>query len=79
MILRVDAEFTDGVANSIDVLKGDLTPLIDKPIWPLSSYAPAKYEPILLGGLDESPEELRFRAFSANQSGAFTEYVSCSY
>lgn len=65
--------------NSVDVMKSDLTPLMDKPIWPLSSYGPAKHEPILLGGLDESPEELRVRAFTAKQSGNFDEYVSDSH
>jgi nucleoporin NUP42 len=57
-------------------MKSDLTPLMDKPLWPLSSYAPAKHEPILLGGLDESPEELRVRASTAKQAGNFNEYVS---
>ncbi|KAF9458474.1 hypothetical protein BDZ94DRAFT_1226234 [Collybia nuda] len=61
---------------SMDVMKSDLTPLMDKPLWPLSSYGPAKHEPILLGGLDESPEELRFRANTATQSGNTNEYTT---
>lgn len=48
----------------------------DRPIWPLSSYGPAKHEPVLLGGLDESPEELRVRAFTATQAGNINEYVT---
>jgi len=54
----------------------DLTPQVDKPIWPLSSYGAAKHEPTLISGLDESPEELRFRAVIALQAGNINEYVS---
>ena len=53
----------------------DPTPLADKPLWPLSSYGPMD-EPTLLTGIDESPEELRFRAFVAQQAGNAAEYVS---
>jgi nucleoporin NUP42 len=53
----------------------DLTANVDKPTWPLSSYGPAKYEPTLLGGLDESPEELRLRAATALQASNANEYV----
>jgi len=51
-------------------------PLADKPSWLLSSYGAAKYEPTLLTGIDESPEELRFRSFVAQQAGNAAEYVS---
>ena len=47
----------------------------DKPSWPLSSYGPAKSEKNLLPSLDESPEELRFKAVIAMQSGNINEYV----
>jgi nucleoporin NUP42 len=47
----------------------------DKPSWPLSSYGPAKNEKNILPSLDESPEELRFKAVTAMQSGNINEYV----
>jgi nucleoporin NUP42 len=53
----------------------DVTPLQDKPLWPLSSYGAAKYEPIVIGGLDESPEELRVKAVTALKAGTINEYV----
>ena len=53
----------------------DLTTQVDKPLWPLSSYGPAKCEPNLLSGLDESPEELRVRAVTALRAGNGNEYV----
>jgi nucleoporin NUP42 len=48
---------------------------IDKPSWPLSSYGPAKLEKNLLPPLDESPEELRFKAVTAMRNGTISEYV----
>ncbi|KAF8644450.1 hypothetical protein AX16_008449 [Volvariella volvacea WC 439] len=59
-----------------DSMTNDLTPQKDKPLWPLSCYGPAKHEPTLLGGLDESQEELRVRAFTANRAGTVNEYIS---
>ena len=56
----------------------DLTPNKEKPLWPLSSYGPSKHEPLLLAGLDESPEELRVKAFTALKAGNINEYVSWS-
>lgn len=53
----------------------DLTPNAEKPLWLLSSYAPSKYEPTLLTGLDESPEELRVMAHTATKAGNLAEYV----
>lgn len=53
----------------------DVTPLQDKPLWPLSSYGAAKYEPIVIGGLDESPEELRVKAVTVLKAGSINEYV----
>ena len=47
----------------------------DKPSWPLSSYGPAKNEKNLLPPLDESPEELRFKAVTAVRNGNINEYV----
>lgn len=49
---------------------------VDKPSWPLSSYAPAKYEPMLVAGLDQSFEELRVNAAKALKEGKINEYVS---
>ena len=37
----------------------DLTLGQEKPLWPLTSYGPVKCQPMLIGGLDESFEELR--------------------
>lgn len=53
----------------------DVTPLKEKPLWPLSSYGPSKYEPIVISGLDESPEELRLKAVTALKAGTTDEYV----
>ena len=50
----------------------------DKPSWPLSSYGPAKNEKNLLSSLDESSEELRFKAVTAARNGNINEYVRCS-
>jgi nucleoporin NUP42 len=57
-------------------LKKDLTTGIDRPMWPLSSFGSAKHEPNLVAGLDESQEELRFKAFTALKAGNTSEYVS---
>lgn len=54
----------------------DMNPAFEKPIWPLSSYAPAKNEPLLVTGLDQSFEELRVRASQALKAGNVNEYVS---
>ncbi|KAF8165892.1 hypothetical protein B0H34DRAFT_787201 [Crassisporium funariophilum] len=56
-------------------IANDLTAHVDKPLWPLTSYAPAKHEPLLLAGLDESPEELRVKAFTAIRAGNVNEYL----
>jgi nucleoporin NUP42 len=53
----------------------DVTPQQDKPLWPLSSYSAAKYEPIVIGGLDESFEELHVKAVTALKAGTINEYV----
>ncbi len=53
----------------------DLKPDDDRPTWLLSSYGPAKFQPTILSGLDESPEELRVKAATAAKTGTFTEYV----
>ncbi|KAF8970892.1 hypothetical protein BDZ97DRAFT_1914356 [Flammula alnicola] len=50
-------------------------PNADKPIWPLTSYAPSKHESLLLSGLDESPEELRVKYVSAMKAGSLNEYL----
>jgi nucleoporin NUP42 len=53
----------------------DFKPGVDKPIWSLSSYGPAKYEPNLVSGVDESFEELRVKATLALKNNAGQEYV----
>lgn len=60
---------------SQDGIARDLTQGQDKPIWPLSSYGPAKGEPTILEGLDESAEEMRWKALQAVRSGNIAEYV----
>ncbi|KAG6902201.1 hypothetical protein C0995_003033 [Termitomyces sp. Mi166 len=52
-----------------EILANDLTPQRDKPLWPLSTYGPARHEPNLLANLDTSPEELRYQAFISKQEG----------
>ena len=44
-------------------------------MWALSSYAPAKFEPNLIAGLDMSFEELRVNAALAFLSNTVAEYV----
>lgn len=50
----------------------------ERPTWPLSCYAPSKFEPTMVTGLDSSMEELRWKAVQAKASGAEGEYVSAS-
>jgi nucleoporin NUP42 len=59
--------------DSQDSLKSDLAS--DKPLWPLSTFGPAKYEPNLISNLDESMEELRLKAVVALKAGTVNEYV----
>lgn len=53
----------------------DLRPGVEKPLWALSSYAPAKFEPNLITGLDLSFEELRVNAALASHTNTIAEYV----
>jgi nucleoporin NUP42 len=46
----------------------------NKPLWPLSSYGPGLSKNIS-PPLDESPEELRFKAVTAMRNGNISEYV----
>ncbi|KAG6899987.1 hypothetical protein C0993_004606 [Termitomyces sp. T159_Od127] len=55
-------------------LANDLTPQKDKPLWPLSTFGPAKHEPNLLAGLDTSPEELRYQALVSKREGKLELY-----
>ncbi|KZT29505.1 hypothetical protein NEOLEDRAFT_605845 [Neolentinus lepideus HHB14362 ss-1] len=63
------------VPFSMETMTKDMTPQVDKPMWPLSSYGPAKHEPLLVAGLDESPEELRVKAMLELKSGTVNEYI----
>ena len=56
-------------------LAKDITPGFEKPLWPFSSFGPAKFESTIIAGLDISPEELRFKALEALRSGNPVEYV----
>ena len=53
----------------------DLRSGVEKPLWSLSSYGPAKFEPNLISGLDMSFEELRVNAVLALQNNTVVEYV----
>jgi len=62
-------------AFSAESIKQDLT--IERPIWALTSYGPAKNEPNLIGGIDLSPDELRWeyvQAVKANNPQLYREY-----
>ena len=61
-------------SRSLETMAKDFDVKADKPSWPLSSYGPGKNERNLLP-LDESPEELRFKAFTAIKNGNINEYV----
>ncbi|KAF9226921.1 hypothetical protein BS17DRAFT_513818 [Gyrodon lividus] len=63
------------VPYTTETISNDVTPFIDKPLWPLSSYGPAKHEPVVIGGLDESPEELHLKAVTALKAGTIDEYI----
>lgn len=56
-------------------MRKDLTEGIDRPLWPLTCFGASKHEPNLVAGMDESPEELRWRAVTALKSGNASEYV----
>ena len=62
--------------SSIESITRDLES--EKPVWPLSCYGPAKMQPTLIGGLDESMEELRVRATQAAKAGTTQDYVRLS-
>jgi len=62
--------------NRTESLTNDVTLSKEKPLWPLSSYGAAKHEKVLVGGLDESPEELRVKAVAAVKDGTINDYVS---
>ncbi|KAI5993582.1 hypothetical protein EDD15DRAFT_2266329 [Pisolithus albus] len=69
------ANTNKGLLFTTETLTNDVTPLKEKPLWPLSSYGAAKYEKTLICGLDESPEELRVKAVAAVKAGTINEYV----
>ncbi|KAF9528035.1 hypothetical protein CPB83DRAFT_836171 [Crepidotus variabilis] len=56
-------------------IRNDLDPKTEKPIWPLSCYAPFKGETTLIEGLDISPEEMRVKAAEAVKRGNIAEYT----
>lgn len=61
---------------SMETMTKDFTPGQEKPNWPLTSYGPAKHQPVLISGFEESFEELRARAVTALKAGNIDEYVS---
>ncbi|KAJ3933420.1 MAG: hypothetical protein NXY57DRAFT_19892 [Lentinula lateritia] len=69
-----------GVKNSVglfssELLSSDITLGKEKPLWPLSSYGPAKYEPVIVVGLDACPEELRVKAWEAKVQNNLNGYI----
>lgn len=58
-----------------DTIGRDLRPGVEKPLWCLSSYGPAKFEPNLITGMDMSFEELRVNAALASHTNTVAEYV----
>ncbi|KAJ3924417.1 MAG: hypothetical protein NXY57DRAFT_969944, partial [Lentinula lateritia] len=69
-----------GVKNSVGLfssesLSSDITLGKEKPLWPLSSYGPAKYEPVIVVGLDACPEELRVKAWEAKVQNNLNGYI----
>ncbi|KAF7336061.1 Kinase-like protein [Mycena sanguinolenta] len=62
--------------RAAESIVNDFTTGKGKPLWPLASYGPAKFEPTLLSGLDESPEELRVKAEAAMKAGNLNEYLT---
>ncbi|KAI0068479.1 hypothetical protein BV25DRAFT_1833732 [Artomyces pyxidatus] len=63
------------IPYSLETMTKDFDNAYDKPLWPLSTYGPAKHEPNLLPPLDESFEELRLKAVTAAKSGTINEYI----
>lgn len=63
---------------SVETMGRDLDRAHDRPLWPLSSYGPAKAALTLITNLDESPEELRVKAVTAMKANTIQEYVSVS-
>lgn len=57
-------------------IQRDVTNGQEKPLWPFSVYGPAKYEPNLISKHEESPEELRVKAWEAKKQGNPALYVS---
>ena len=62
------------IALTADGIASDLGPH-GRPLWKLTSYAPARGEPNLIDGLDMSPEEVRVMAYRAQQSGQGAAYM----
>ncbi|KAJ3711261.1 hypothetical protein DFJ43DRAFT_112159 [Lentinula guzmanii] len=60
---------------SQESLLSDITLGKEKPLWPLSSYGPAKYEPDIVVGLDTCPEELRVKAWEAKVQNNVNGYI----
>lgn len=70
----MDADSYD-ISYSLEQMMRDFTRGVDKPLWPVSSYGSAKAEPNILAELDESPEEMRWKATEALKAGKATDYV----
>ncbi|ELU43455.1 F-box-like domain-containing protein [Rhizoctonia solani AG-1 IA] len=69
----VQAPLETNLPFSAESLRKDLTQGIDRPLYPLSSYGPSKSIPCIIDGLDQSPEELRVAAWTANRDAGGIE------
>ena len=67
--------------SRMEILGKDLavSPAGDKPLWPLTSFGPGKHEPNVTGALDESFEELRWKAVQAKLNNTINDYVSVTW
>lgn len=73
MILFIAKVLTQLSAESIELeLKKE------RPIWILSSFGAAKYEPCLFFGYETSPEEMRWKSVQAIKNGQPQQYVCSS-
>ncbi|KDN51964.1 hypothetical protein K437DRAFT_293344 [Tilletiaria anomala UBC 951] len=56
------------IALTADGIREEALPA-NRPVWRLSMFGPAKYEPNLVAGMDVSQEEMRLKAYEANKLG----------
>lgn len=70
---------TRSTYNSASTIRKDLTE--ERPLWPFSSYGPAKGEKLLIANEDVSQDELRakfYEARLANNPALYVGLVNCA-